>query len=605
MSPTFSDLPPEILIDNLLPLLPTADLLRLTRASKYFTSLCSDEMLWKRRLREDFNFDGAGTARQTGWKFIYRGLYKPRVYVWGERANGRLGLKQYPEQTRVGVPFPVQLEMPGTSIVRLIAGGMSFHALDTQGNVHVWGTLDGLTYALVRHGFAEKGKCTPTPLKLQLPNPVRSISCGRLHSCALDNKNKIWTFVNWGRPFRLSSSLLSQPDSEPLQIECGWSFASALMKTGEVLVWWPTRGALAEAINREAERLNAEDIGTAQVTYGIIPCHTWEVAVDPILLPSLPQLPDITESDTDYEKQPPRLIQIGGMDSHLVGLTNYGHVVLFRGLDSEQAIGTRGWEYVCPAQHAWLALADVCATQLPEFSEVSRVRKLATFSEGKVASPETMRITHVSAHFNNFFAFSTGSSSIVLQGSTETTPDSKPVVIPELQHKDIISVEIGDYHKAALAANGKLYTWGQYSHGALGLGDPHSLPVGAPGGFANHGDRESRWAEPRQVMVPTEVRFDHGRKIPKDRFCFSVTAAGWHTGALVIDLEPDENEDDDNIQMKYEELSEGGPRRRPWQDPTTPAANVPHRGAPFIYRIGFAGRGLYRGSAGRGGNPNA
>jgi len=43
--------------------------------------------------------------------------------------------------------------------------------------------------------------------------------------------------------------------------------------------------------------------------------------------------------------------------------------------------------------------------------------------------------------------------------------------------------------------------------------------------------------EPNPVLVPTEVRFDHGRKTPKDRFCFSVTAAGWHTGALVVDLE--------------------------------------------------------------------
>lgn len=29
-------------------------------------------------MREDFNFDGSGTARRSGWKFIYRGLYKPR-----------------------------------------------------------------------------------------------------------------------------------------------------------------------------------------------------------------------------------------------------------------------------------------------------------------------------------------------------------------------------------------------------------------------------------------------------------------------------------------------------------------------------------------------
>jgi SCF-associated factor 1 len=136
-----------------------------------------------------------------------------------------------------------------------------------------------------------------------------------------------------------------------------------------------------------------------------------------------------------------------------------------------------------------------------------------------------------------FSAFSTGSCSIVLQGGIDTNPDSKPKIIPELQNRGIISVNFGDYHNAALSADGKLYTWGSYSEGALGLGDPSTLPPGTPGGFANQAQLNLSEGTPPSVTVPTEVRFDHGRKKPKDRFCFSVTAAGWHTGALVIDLE--------------------------------------------------------------------
>ncbi|KAF5351928.1 hypothetical protein D9756_007455 [Leucocoprinus leucothites] len=584
MSQNLADLPPELFLDNLFSFLSTADLLRLAVTSKYFASMCSDEIFWKRRLHEDFNFDGEGTARRTGWKFIYRGLYRPRVYVWGERANGRLGLKQYPEGTQVGVPFPVQLDIPGARIVKLIAGGMSFHALDTEGNVYVWGTLNGSNYALDRDGFSESGKKASTPLLLQLPNAVRSISCGRLHSCALDTKNRIWTFVNWGRPFELSSPLLSQPESAPLQIECGWGFSSVLMADGEVLVWWPSRGRLGDVVREEAERLNAEGIGKAEVTSDdTIPCHTWKASLDPVLLPSLPPLPDIADMGEDYKKHPPKLVKIGGMDSHLVGLTNYGHVVIFRGLDHEEAMG-RAWEY------------------LPEFSELTRLRELPAFSEGKVTLPETLKVTHISAHFNHFFAFSTGSSSIVLQGETSTTPEFKPEIIPELQHKDIISVEIGDYHSTALAANGKLYTWGKYSHGALGLGDPQKLPLGSPGGFRDQNTRNRNWSEPDEVRTPTEVRFDHGRKEPKNRFCFSATAAGWHTGALVIDLEPDAKEEDDKVHLKLEEQTrryryEGESQ---WQNPPL-VPHMPHRGAAYIHRIGFAGRGMNRG--GRGGGP--
>jgi SCF-associated factor 1 len=90
----------------------------------------------------------------------------------------------------------------------------------------------------------------------------------------------------------------------------------------------------------------------------------------------------------------------------------------------------------------------------------------------------------------------------------------------------------GDYHYIALTSSGKALTWGVSDKGALGLGDPATLTRGAPGAFPVHG-----FGPPPDVEAPTEVRFDHGRKSPKDRYCFSVAAAGWHTGALVIDLE--------------------------------------------------------------------
>lgn len=99
----------------------------------------------------------------------------------------------------------------------------------------------------------------------------------------------------------------------------------------------------------------------------------------------------------------------------------------------------------------------------------------------------------------------------------------------------MISVVIGDYHNAALTAEGRLFTWGSYSNGALGLGDPDRLPPGAPGGFASLQSHQTSLLPP-DVVRPAEVRFDHEGRVNKS-FCFAVTAAGWHTGALVIDLE--------------------------------------------------------------------
>ena len=135
---------------------------------------------------------------------------------------------------------------------------------------------------------------------------------------------------------------------------------------------------------------------------------------------------------------------------------------------------------------------------------------------------------------------------MVLKGDVHTAPETPPIIIPELQNRSVISVILGDYHFGALTSSGKLLTWGQYSKGALGLGDPVQLPVGSPGGFADERSRDRARTMghgfPPNVTVPSEVRFDHGLKAEGkvERYCFAAAASGWHTGALVIDLAGDE-----------------------------------------------------------------
>ena len=81
--PSISDIPVDVLLDNVLPSVPVTDVLHLGSTNHFFATLVSDDLFWKRKLQEDFNFSGAGTARTSGWKFIYRGLSNPKVFVWG------------------------------------------------------------------------------------------------------------------------------------------------------------------------------------------------------------------------------------------------------------------------------------------------------------------------------------------------------------------------------------------------------------------------------------------------------------------------------------------------------------------------------------------
>jgi len=407
-----------------------------------------------------------------------------------------------------------------------------------------------------------------------MPAATRSISCGRLHASSLDSEGQIWTFPSWGRPFRLVPDFFTDADSKPIQLECGWGFSSVLTHSGDVFIWWPFSGGMAARIQHANTEMDEQGDRTASALPDrSIPCVTWDLNEDPVRLPSIPPLPDLTNGGGNEEK-PTKLIQIAGLDGHLIGLTNKGHVLKFGCLESKAMFPRGSWEY------------------LPAFSEVEKVK--TGYSQLGLVAPRTMQITHISANFLHFIAYSSASSSVVLIGDTDTYHESSPKVLPALQNKSIISVVLGDYHNVALTSNGKVLTWGAYSAGALGLGDPTTLPPGTPGAFVTEEQRqvasERGRGEPPAVEIPTEVRFDHGQKTRKDGFCFSIAASGWHTGALVIDLEPDDDEEDGTV-IELEPVDPPLPRRIFQQ-------HVPGQGPqilPFPYRIGFAGHGRARG----------
>ena len=81
--PSLADLPVELLIDNLLPLLPLKDVLALATTSTEYGAICSDDTFWKRKLQKDYNFADARSARTKGYKFLYRGVHRAKLYVWG------------------------------------------------------------------------------------------------------------------------------------------------------------------------------------------------------------------------------------------------------------------------------------------------------------------------------------------------------------------------------------------------------------------------------------------------------------------------------------------------------------------------------------------
>jgi len=168
-------------------------------------------------------------------------------------------------------------------------------------------------------------------------------SCGRLHSSGLDANLQIWTFLNWGRPFRLVSSLLdcSNPDSTPVQVECGWGFSSVLTKAGDVFIWFPFETRMEQIIESHDNTMNAQHNKAKASPDKVIPCSTWDLNIDPVRLPALPSLPTLAET-----KEETKLVKIAGFDRSLVGLTNQGHVLTFSSLGNENLTSRGAWTYV-------------------------------------------------------------------------------------------------------------------------------------------------------------------------------------------------------------------------------------------------------------------
>ncbi len=168
---------------------------------------------------------------------------------------------------------------------------------------------------------------------------------------ALDSVGDIWTFVSWGRPFRLTTPAFdrSSPDAAIVQVECGWMYSCALTASGDIYVWWPFGPTLSQIYQLKMHEMDAERTKDAHATdFGVIPCAYWDLEHNPTRLPGLPDLPALSNPKSQDEGgNATTIIKIAAMDGFLIALTNKGHVVKFGDLSDEASLAQGRWQYVC------------------------------------------------------------------------------------------------------------------------------------------------------------------------------------------------------------------------------------------------------------------
>jgi hypothetical protein len=218
-------------------------------------------------------------------------------------------------------------------------------------------------------------------------------------------------------------------------------------------------------------------------------------------------------------------------------------------------------------------------------------------------------------------------NSDIIHNAADGKPEMQPLIRPDFSGYKIVDIAFGDYHGIALTDEGKVVTWGIESQGCgcLGHGKPVAgivvrdgsnteLPNPAVVSFGNPTDGIKDltfvWWDPAN-LAETELTVDAGEgskdieshKEPEDGknivyYAFNVTAAGWHSGALVLALDKDHpseaaRAESDHAQIPGNRASHfGQPRAEREFEETTlvPLREHGHRGIIGLTSPGGPGR---------------
>lgn len=445
----------------------------------------------------------------------------------------------------------------------MMHSGWSTTLLTARGALHTAGVLDGLVTSASNERMAPL--VFPTAFMYSVNDPeayepsiaIRQFSAGRSHILGLSDNGKIWSW-NHAKKAALQVkfahvSLQEQARDGPLtdmvstfghvrQVVAGWSRSSAYIQGIGIVVW-----DIVERGSNDGEMdtmLILENAEVPKTSY---------------------QRPKGQERETEDQR---------ALGEEVGVATNYivlEHFVVFATDIGKVFCGLFGDKN---RVNDVLELRDLRSENGTAVDVQGSFRRFAVFKNGEV-------ITADQDYLHQYWDARGADAS--LRGLHK---------IPALQHNDVISVAFGDYHYHALHSDGKITSYGTElvalgaftSCGALGLGEaglqgkargiaydgftregrllPHAYTYGRQVWFdskkqhwiqqimqnAPNEDEEARARVDlfeNQVNVQGEVSEwieQEGREWDKDRgedglgayFALRVSAAGWHSGALVL-----------------------------------------------------------------------
>ncbi|KAH3686858.1 hypothetical protein WICPIJ_002185, partial [Wickerhamomyces pijperi] len=293
-----------------------------------------------------------------------------------------------------------------------------------------------------------------------------SVSSGRTHFIALDNAGNLWSWdrSEFGVKIKFESfepatkglDLFKDLGCKILKICAGWGYSVAYLYNYG-LVYWTQRDPLREF---------SEDEEEAKAHFVVIP----ETRIDPT-------------ADRVNQQQHKRVVDFLALENRIIYITQDGKL--------------------------W-------ATEL---SSTNTSQPLTTFQNELITASEWTgcKFTRLTGVFQSFAVFS--DTDYVFIGDSSVKPDTKPLMIPELQQRKCIDVRFGDHHKLALLSNGTILSWG------LQLSNCGCLGLGATEGVVAEGVGKITDSHNSVLLVekPTEIPLPEGKR------AIAIAAAGWQT----------------------------------------------------------------------------
>ena len=262
----FLDLPDDVLSLIVLNLDPNEFLALCMSCKALYSQYQKDSVFWRTSASNTFRLPISPLLAADGhrWYSLYKKLKtQTRLYTWGQGLKGNLGhgralpprgalrgraLRGAPHRPlprqifqRTSSSWPTDTHVPEEIgvIADLQCGGWSTTILSSDGKLYTTGSLDsmnGLTIGETAHGFQQLEYLTQSTTR------VKSFSAGRRHVLALTDDGDVisWDRVN-NKGLKIFPRSANDFGGKPTRVVAGWAESSAYVPDTGIVYWAPIR----------------------------------------------------------------------------------------------------------------------------------------------------------------------------------------------------------------------------------------------------------------------------------------------------------------------------------------------------------------------------